>query len=86
MALGVLVAKFRIRFPFGGFHYALRFAHEGPNLITFDRLTANAAHLFLHRLFALRADLHQELHDGFLVYAGHADSGADRTAFGERRR
>lgn len=81
--IGVLVAKFGILFPLSGFHRTLFLANERPNLIAFDGPTANAVHLLLHHLFALRADLHQELHDGFIVYTSHAYNGADRTALGK---
>lgn len=80
----VLVPKFRVGFPLVGFHHALFFADERPDFITLDGFTANAVHLRLHHLFALGADLDQELHDRFLVHASHADNGADRTALGER--
>jgi anti-sigma regulatory factor (Ser/Thr protein kinase) len=71
--------------PLIGFHDALFLADEFPNFIALNGVAANAVHLLLHDLFALRADLHQELHDGFLMNASHTDNGADRTAFGESR-
>ena len=71
--VGVGIPKFRIGLSFAGLHDAFLLAHEGPNFIAFDGLTANAAHSFIHHLPTAGSYLYQELHDRFLVYAGHAD-------------
>jgi hypothetical protein len=34
-------------------------------------------------LLTARSHFHQQLHDGFLMYAGHADYRTDRTALSE---